>query len=91
MCAVVRIVMGVDVSEEQLYKGKGTAAAYTARHYIYTLLHDCCGWSYRQIATCCGVSKRKVINATSKVRVLREIDERHKIIAHDLRQLGYEI
>lgn len=91
VCAVVRVVMGADVAETALFDGKGDAPTYTARHFVFTSLHDCYGWSYSDISASCGVTKRKVIKAVGKVRTLRGIDGLYSAIANELKMLGYEL
>lgn len=56
------------VDRESIYARQGVRKVYTARHFLWLLLHDECGMSHREICKRYGRSKRMIEKSVSNTR-----------------------
>lgn len=57
-----------DVGVETFYQKQGKHHEAKARHFLWFILHDCCGMSYPKIGKKYSCSRRAVIRYVSEMR-----------------------
>ena len=81
-----KVIEVFGVAREGFYTRQGVKQVYTARHYLWLILHDIYGMSHKEIAVHYDRSRRMVAKFVSKMRFRVENQREDRALYDELKK-----